>query len=225
LGKAHSSMPAPYVEFVRQFWRTQEKESRHIWSRGSVLARQSVFSGLLTSERLSTELRRVYRTPVGPTITQALTCQAVHILELWLSEDKRTKKAKAAQFKKLKTAIKAVSTLLDQDCTMPDEEDATEIAKRSSSKVEARAPRPIPLAFDNLLSEPVVVGRRTSQAIRLRFSVYELNQIMRAFQKPIDDSSAFVMAIYPDTKDEVADYKAINRICAPRRKLINKVRR
>jgi len=115
LGEAHPSLPAPYVEFVRQLWRTQKTRSRHSWSRKPVLARKSVFSSLLASERLGTELRRVYETSVGPQIAKALTRQAVHIPRLWMSEDKRTKKEKAAQFRNIKTVIKAVSGLLDRD--------------------------------------------------------------------------------------------------------------
>lgn len=80
-------MPASYVEFVRRLWLAQEKESRHTWSRESVLASRPVFLQLLASERLATELRRVYQTSVGPQITEALTGQAVHVPSLWESED------------------------------------------------------------------------------------------------------------------------------------------
>src|ERR1035437_1539737 len=117
--QAHPSMPAPYVEFVRQLWHTQENESQYSFSRKLVAARRPVFLDLLASERLGTELRRVYETPVGPQIAEALTNQAVYIPELWISEDKRSKKEQTAQFKKLRTAINRVSAVLDQDRTMP----------------------------------------------------------------------------------------------------------
>ena len=69
--QAHASMPPSFVEFVRQLWREQEKESQYTWSRKDVLARRPVFSKLLASETLATELCRVYETPVGPQIAEA----------------------------------------------------------------------------------------------------------------------------------------------------------
>jgi hypothetical protein len=292
--QTHAAMPASYVEFVRRLWHRQLNASRYSWSHDLATARRSVFLKLLASERLGTELRRVYETPVGPQIAEALTSQAVHIPELWESEDKRTKKEKAAQFKKLRTAIKEVSALLDQDRSMPDEEDLTEPGtaryprgKRSSSKVDARAHRPIPAAFENVLSEQLVVSRwnwppqfaKNLKGARLQLSLYQFHEILQAFDKPLrrmieninkfrthatDDPllrhmgqipkgtawiryaallldqridrfnndfkkcklsrdklvSAFVTAIYPNTNDESANYKAMNRICRLRRKLI-----
>jgi hypothetical protein len=274
--QVHSSMPASYVEFVRQLWRTQEKESRHTWSREDVLARRSIFLNLLASEKLAPVLRCVYETPVGPQIAEALTIQAVHVPGLWMSEDKRTKEEKAAQFDKLRMAIKEVSELLDQDRSVPDEGDTT---RRSSSKVDAIAHRPIPAAFQNIYSRPFSVRHwNGSRGPQLRLSLYQLHAILRAFDKPlaqaiesinkfrthaVDDPvlmhigqigkgtawiryaallldqsvdrfaadftqfkrklsrdklvSAFVMGLYPNTVEEVADSKAINRICRSRR--------
>lgn len=200
--QAHPSMPAPYVEFVRQLWHTQENESQYSFSRKLVAARRPVFLDLLASERLGTELRRVYETPVGPQIAEALTNQAVYIPELWISEDKRSKKEQAAQFKKLRTAINRVSAVLDQDRTMPNEEDTTEKAaanchqsKRTRlNKVDAIAHRPIPAAFENVFSEPLIVRHWNGwvgpdvpdvKGLRLRLSLYQFHQILRAFDKPL----------------------------------------
>jgi hypothetical protein len=61
--KVASSMPASYVDFVRQLWRTQEKESRYTWGRELEIARRPVFLRLLASDELGAELRRVYETP------------------------------------------------------------------------------------------------------------------------------------------------------------------
>jgi hypothetical protein len=279
-------MPASYVEFVRQLWREQEKESRHTLLRKDVLARRPVFLNLLASATLATELRRVYETPIGPKIAVALTDQAVCVPGLWLSEDKRTKEEKVAQFDKLRTVIREVSALLDQDRSMPDEEDTTRL---SSSKVDAIAHRPVPAAFENIYSRPFSVRHWNGwkglqlpdlKGTRLRLSLYQLHAILRAFDQPlaealeninefrthaIDDPvlmhigqigkgipkiryaallldqsidrfaaaftqykrklsrdklvSAFVMAIYPNTIEEVANFKAINRICHSRRQL------
>lgn len=281
LGEAHPLLPASYVGFVRKLWHAQESKSQHTWSRESVLARQSVFSNLLASERLGTELRRVYETPVGPKIAIALTRQAVHIPELWDSEDKRTKNEQLTQFRQLKSDLIKTLAVLDQDRAMSNRTDTTEIkqrrAKRSASKLEAKTYRPMRLAFDDLVSGPLVVGRGRGRAIRVSLSIYDLNRILRAFQRSIDAKieninkfrkhaaddpvlrhmgqmtkgtpsiryaallldqsidrfsghftrrnlsrdklvSAFVMAIYPNTKEEVGSYKAINRICLQRRK-------
>ena len=170
LGEAqvHPSMPAPYVEFVRKLWHTQWKRSQHTFSHELVAARLPIFLDLLASERLGTELIRVYQTPVGAQIAETLTRQAVYIPELWKSEDKRSKKELAAQFEKLRRAINAVSSLLDQDRTIPNEESIIEKAetKRHKAKrthlnrVDAIAHRPIPAAFE------MPIGRR--QASRCR---------------------------------------------------------
>jgi len=293
---AHPSMPASYVEFVRQLWRTQTNESQNTFGRELVAARRRVFLRLLASERLGKELGRIYEMPVGSKIAEALTSQAVHIPELWKSEDKRPKKEQVTQFKKLRTAIKEVSSLLDEDRRVPDEEDTTEVSSgeyrqgKRSSKVDARAHRLVPLAFENVLSAPLLVrswngwipSRKPDlKGMRLRLSLYQLHEILRAFDKPlgqaieninkfrthaVDDQivmhmgqvpkgiawirhaallldqsidrfscdftqfkrklsrdklvSVFVMAIYPNIREETADYKAINRICGSRRKSI-----
>jgi hypothetical protein len=188
--QVHPSMPATYVEFIRQLWREQEKESRNTWSRQQVLARRPVFLKLLASERLGIELQGVYKTSVGPKIAQALTSQAVHIPELWMSEDKRTKKDQVIQFKTLTTAISAIKrvvALLDQDRTIPDEEDLTQHRRTTqfSSKLDSRAHRPVPLAFDDLRSEPLALSLRGGPK-RVRLSIYDLNRILRAFDKPIN---------------------------------------
>ena len=73
---AHSSMPASYVEFVRQLWRTQAKELKYTFGHWAALA-ADLFSRLLASEGLGTELGRIYVTPVSPQIPEALTTQAV----------------------------------------------------------------------------------------------------------------------------------------------------
>jgi hypothetical protein len=79
--QVHASMPTQYVEFIRQLWREQEKESRYTWSRPLVLARRPVFWNLLASEKLAEELRRAYESRVGPKIAEALADQAVYIPE------------------------------------------------------------------------------------------------------------------------------------------------
>ena len=138
--QTHPSMPVSYVEFVRQLWRTQRNKSQNSFSRELFTARGPVFSRLLASERLGTELRRVYETQVGPQITEALTSQAVHIPELWKSEDKRPKKEQAVQFKKLRAAIRVVSSLLDEDRMVPHEKDTTENPMRQNIAEGSAAP-------------------------------------------------------------------------------------
>jgi hypothetical protein len=192
LGEAHvhPSMPAPYVEFVRQLWHTEEDESKYTWSWQLVTDRRSIYLNLLASETLGTELQRVYETSIGAKIAEALTSQAVHIPELWMSEDKRTKKEQAAQFRTLRAAVSAMERVLArlaQDRTLP-KEGVTQHrrATRFSSKLDAQAHRLIPLAFDDVLSEPVVLRRSKGRAIRVRLSIYDLNKMLRAFVKPIN---------------------------------------
>jgi hypothetical protein len=276
--QVHSSMPASYVEFVRRLWLAQEKESQYTWSHEAVIATRPLFLKLLASARLAAELCRVYETPVGPRIAEALAGQAVHLPGLWESEDKRTKEEKAAWYKRLRRTIKALSALLGQDRSVPDDYETTR-----------RLP---PLAFENVFSEPLLarswngwVGRQVPnlEGVRLRLSLYQLDAILRAFDKPlakgietinkfrthaVDDPvlmhmgqitkgtpwirhaalildqsidqfaadftqfkrkvsrdrlvSAFVMAIYPNTMEEVASSQAINRICGSRRKSITR---
>jgi hypothetical protein len=205
--QVHSSMPASYVEFVRRLWRAQEKESQYTWSHKDVLARRPVFLQLLVSQRLAMELRRVYETPVGPQIAEALTSQAVWVPELWMGEDKRTKEEKVAQVKQLRSATKTVVALLDKDRSAPneqDERDPTERVaagdrrvKRSSSKVDAIAHRPIPAAFENIYSKSFSVRHWNGwmgpqlpdlTGIRLRLSLYQLHEILRAFDKPLAEA-------------------------------------
>lgn len=166
--QTHPLMPASYVEFVRQLWRTQTNESQYTFSRGLVTARQLVFSRLLASERLGTELCRVYETPVGSQIAEALTCQAVHILELWKGEDRRAKEEKVAQVEKLRSAIKNVVALLGND--------------RSAPEAANDLPR---LIFENVFSKPVRVGRRNVPPIKATLSLYEIHEALQAFDKPL----------------------------------------
>jgi hypothetical protein len=284
--QVHASMPASYVRFVKRLWREQTDEFQHTFSPETATERQSVLSDLLASESLATELCRVYKIPVGGKIARALTRQAMSAPELWRFEDRRPKKEKADQFKNLKLAINRVSALLDKD-----RQDTLAQPRRTkhipSKKVDAC--RPIPLAFENMFSEPLVVRHwrlvgpmpPDLTGIRLRISLYQLSQILHAFDKPlaetiekidkfrthlVDDPvlkfigqihkgngavrhaallldgsidrfagefakfkrklsrdtlvSAFVRVICPNNKEEVTNYKAINQMCLPRRKLI-----
>ena len=188
--QVHPSMPASYVEFVRKLWRTEEDKSRHTWSSQLTAARRPVYLRLLASETLGIELQRVYETSVGPKIAKALTSQAVHIPELWMSEDKRTKKDQAGQFKTLDSALSAmkrVLTVLDRDRTLTNKKEVTHNrpVTRFSSKLDAQAHRPLPLAFGDLRSEPVALNLGSGPK-RVRLSIYDLNRILRAFDKPIN---------------------------------------
>ena len=126
------------------------------------------FSRLLASERLGTELCRAYETPVGPQIAEALTCQAVHIPELWIGEDKRTKEEKVVQIEKLRSAIKNVVALLGKDRSAPE------------------AANDLPhLIFENVFSKPVHVGRRNGPPNKAALSLYEIQEALQAFDKPL----------------------------------------
>lgn len=251
--KVAPSMPSLYVDFVRQLWRTQEKGSRHTWGRELEMARRPDFLRLLASDKLGAELRRVYETPVGPKIAEALTRQAVHIRQLWIGEDKRIKKKKVAQVENLRSAMKKVVALLGKDRSAPE-------AANDSAR----------LVFENVFSKPVLVGRRNGPPTKAALSLYEIHDALQAFDKPlrqmieninkfrthaVDDPllghmgqaalwldqsidrfahdfttfnrklsrdklvSAFVIALY-GPNGPIADYRAINRICGPRRKSI-----
>jgi len=165
--KVAASMPDPYVDFVRQLWRVQEKESRHTWGRKLDLARRPVFLRLLASNELGAELRRTYETPVGSKIVEALTRQAVHIQELWMGEDNRTKKKKVAQVKKLRSAIKNVVALVGEDRSAPE---ADHLAR---------------LVFENVFSKPVLVGHHNGSPIKVALSLYKIHEALQGFDKSL----------------------------------------